>query len=254
MEFARLVSTVSVKPVESEARHGVFEIEGLYAGYGLTLGNALRRTLLSSLPGAAVTYIKVKNASHEFTTIEGIKEDVVELTLNFKKLRFRMHVNEPQTLLLKVKGEREAKASDIQANSDVEIMNPEEHIATLTAKNAELEVEITVERGLGYSAVESRKQEKLAIGTIGIDAFFSPVTKVSYTIENMRVGDRTDYNRLRIEIDTDGSISPSSALHKAGSILKDHFEKVYELEAQEFDAPRTAREPAKKKSSKKKGE
>jgi DNA-directed RNA polymerase subunit alpha len=250
MEFAHLVSTVGIKTIVSEARHGEFEVEGLYAGYGLTIGNALRRTLLSSLPGAAVTYIKVKNASHEFTTIPGLKEDIVELTLNFKKIRFRMHSNEPQTLLLKIKGEQEVTAADIALNSDIEVMNPEEHIGTLTAKGAELEVEITVERGLGYSAVESRKQEKLAIGTIGIDAFFSPVTRVSYTTDNMRVGDRTDYNRLKIDIDTDGSISPSAALHKCASILKDHFEKVYEVEVQEFDSKAAAGE-GKKKSKKK---
>lgn len=254
MEFAHLVSTVSVKPVISEPTHGIFEIEGLFAGYGLTMGNALRRALLSSLPGAAVTYIKIKNASHEFTTLSGVKEDVVELTLNFKKLRFRMHVSEPQTLLIKVKGEREVTGADIGANSEVEIVNPEEHIATLTAKNAELEVEITVERGLGYSAVESRKAEKLAIGTIGVDAFFSPVTRVSYNVENMRVGDRTDYNRLRLEIDTDGTISPSSAIHKTASILKDHFEKIFEIQVDEFETDEMIKKESKRKIRSKKEE
>lgn len=234
MEFARLISTVDAKSVASEAKHGVFEVEGLYAGYGLTLGNALRRTLLSSLPGAAVTYIKVKGASHEFTTLPGMKEDVVELTMNFKKLRFRMHTDEPRTLLVKVKGERVVSGADIEKSSDVELVNPEQVLAHLTEKSSEFEIEITVERGLGYSAVESRKGEKLAIGLIGIDAFFSPVTKVSYRVENMRVGDRTDYNRLRIEIDTDGTASPSAALHKSASILKDHFERVFELPVDEF--------------------
>lgn len=250
MEFAHLVSTVSVKKVVSEPKHGVFEIEGLYAGYGLTLGNALRRTLLSSLPGAAVTYAKIKNAAHEFTTLPGMKEDVVELTLNLKKLRFRMHTNEPQTLLVKVKGARTVTGADIEKNSEVEIVNPHEVIATLTEKGAELDMEITVERGLGYSAVESRKAEKLSIGLIGIDAFFSPVTKVSYAVENMRMGERTDYNRLRIEIDTDGTISPSSALHKTSNILKDHFEKVFELEVQNFDVEEAKGEAAPKKKAK----
>ncbi|OGZ02298.1 MAG: DNA-directed RNA polymerase subunit alpha [Candidatus Liptonbacteria bacterium RIFCSPLOWO2_01_FULL_53_13] len=252
MEFAHLVSTVSVKTVTSEPKHGVFEIEGLYAGYGLTIGNALRRTLLSSLPGAAVTYVKIKNAPHEFTTIQGIKEDVVELTLNLKKLRFRMHTNEPQTLLLKVKGIRTATGADIEKNSEVELINSDEVIATLTEKGAELDMEITVERGLGYSSVESRKAEKLSIGLIGIDAFFSPVTKVSYTVDNMRMGDRTDYNRLRVEIDTDGTISPSAAFHKTASILKDHFEKVFELEVQNFEAEETKEEAPKKKARTKK--
>jgi DNA-directed RNA polymerase subunit alpha len=223
----------------------------LYAGYGLTIGNALRRTLLSSLPGAAVTYVKIKNAPHEFTTISGIKEDVVELTLNLKKLRFRMHTNEPQTLLLKVKGAKEVTGADIQKNSDVEIVNPEEVIATLTEKSAELDMEITVERGLGYSAVESRKAEKLSVGLIGVDAFFSPVTRVSYTVENMRMGDRTDYNRLRIEIDTDGTVSPSAALHKTASVLKDHFEQIFALEVENFDADEVTEDAPKKKAKKK---
>ncbi|HTY39988.1 MAG TPA: DNA-directed RNA polymerase subunit alpha [Candidatus Paceibacterota bacterium] len=252
MEYSHLSSTVSIKTVSEEARRGVFEIEGLYAGYGLTIGNALRRALLSSLPGAAVTYVKIKSVAHEFTTLSGVKEDVVELTMNFKKLRFRMHTDEPQTLLLKVKGEKTVTGADIKLNSDVELVNPEEVIATVTDKGTEFEAEITVERGLGYSAVESRKTEKLAIGTIGVDAFFSPVTKVNYTVENMRVGDRTDYNRLRLEIETDGTVSPSSALHKTANILKDHFEKVFSVEVKEFENAEVESKP--KRASKKKEE
>jgi DNA-directed RNA polymerase subunit alpha len=235
MEYSHLSSTLSVKTVSEEASKGVFEIEGLYAGYGLTIGNALRRALLSSLPGAAVTYLKIKNVAHEFTTLSGVKEDIVELALNFKRLRFRLHTDEPQTLLLKVKGEKAVTGEDIKLNSEIELVNPEEPLATLTDKNAELEIEVTVERGLGYSAVESRKAEKMSIGQIGVDAFFSPVTKVNYTVENMRVGDRTDYNRLRLEIETDGTISPSAALRKTSSALKDHFEKIYAVEVQEFE-------------------
>ncbi len=249
MEYTHLSSTLAVKTVSEDAKKGVFEIEGLYAGYGLTIGNALRRALLSSLPGAAVTYVKIKNAPHEFTTLPGVKEDVVELTLNFKKLRFRMFADEPQTLLVKVKGERIVTGADIKTSSEVEMVNPEEHLATLTDKNAEFEAEVTVERGLGYSAVESRKAEKLGIGTIGVDAFFSPVVKVNYVIENMRVGDRTDYNRLRLEVETDGTISPSAALHKTASLLKDHFEKIYAVTVQEFETPK-AEGGAKKKAAK----
>jgi len=248
MEYAHLSSTVSIKTVSEDAQHGVFEIEGLYAGYGLTIGNALRRALLSSLPGAAVTYLKIKNAPHEFTTLPGVAEDVVELTLNFKKFRFRMHIDEPQTLLLKVKGERTVTGADLELNADVELVNPDVVLATLTAKTAELDIEVTVERGLGYSAVESRKAEKLAVGLIGVDAFFSPVTKVTYTTENMRVGDRTDYNRLHIEIDTDGTVSPSSALHKTANILKDHFDKVFAVEVKEFETEKPEGKPTKKKS------
>lgn len=247
MEYTHLSSTLGVKTVSEEGRKGEFEIEGLYAGYGLTIGNALRRALLSSLPGAAVTYVKIKNVSHEFTTLPGLKEDIVELTLNLKRLRFRMHTDEPQTLLIKVKGEHVVTGADIKLNSEIEIVNPEEVIATLTDKSSDFECELTVERGLGYSAVESRKAEKLSIGQIGVDAFFSPVTKVNYSVENMRVGDRTDYNRLKLEIETDGTISPSAALHKTSSILKDHFEKIFTVEVQEFSS-----EEEKKKSKSKK--
>ena len=251
MEYTHLSSTVGIKTISEENRKGVFEIEGLYAGYGLTIGNALRRALLSSLPGAAVTYVKIKGVSHEFTTIPGVKEDMVELTLNFKRLRFRMFTDEPQTLLIKVKGERSVTGADIKLNSEVEIVNPEEVIATVTDKSTEFEAEITVERGLGYSPVESRKAEKLAIGMVGVDTFFSPVVKVNYTVENMRVGGRTDYNRLRLTIETDGTISPSAALHKTASILKDHFEKVFAVEAKEFEVPAKSEEKPKKAKAKK---
>lgn len=252
MEYAHLSSTVAIKTIEETASEGVFEIEGLYAGYGLTLGNALRRTLLSSLPGAAVTYIKVKNVSHEFSTLPGVKEDMIALILNFKKLRFEMDISEPQVLLIDVKGEREVTGADIKTKSEVKVVNPDQIIATLTEKSAELVVEVTVERGLGYSAVESRKAEKLAIGMIGVDAFFSPVTSVNYTVENMRVGDRTDYNRLKLTITTDSTITPSAALHKSANILKDHFEKISALEVKETET--APAKPEKKTAKKKKAE
>lgn len=252
MEFAYVSSSVSIKTISETATEGVFEIEGLYAGYGLTVGTALRRALLSSLPGAAVTEIKIKNIPHEFSTLPGLKEDIVELALNFKKIYFRLHVDEPQVLALKLKGEREITAGDIELNSDVEIVNPDIVLGHLTAKDAEIDIEVKVERGLGYVPVDARKSEgRLPIGTIAIDSIFTPVIKVNYTIEDMRVGDRTDYNRLRLEVMTNGTISPSSALHKAANILKDHFDKVSAVEVKEFDAPKTAGE-AKKKTAKKK--
>jgi len=253
MEFAYLSSSVSIKTVSEDAKNGVFEIEGLFAGYGLTIGNALRRALLSSLPGAAVTEIKIQNVPHEFSTLPGLKEDIVELALNFKKLCFRLHVDEPQVLMLKVKGEQQITGADIELNSNVELVNPEEVLAHLTAKDAEIDIEVKIERGLGYAPVEARKSEgRLPIGTIAIDAIFTPVLRVNYTIEDMRVGDRTDYNRLRMEIMTDGTISPSSALHKSASILKDHFEKVGLLEVKEFEAPKSEPAEPKKKAAKKK--
>ena len=251
MEYAHVSSAVAIKTVSEDEKNGVFEIGGLFAGYGLTVGNALRRALLSSLPGAAVTEIKVKNAPHEFSTIPGVKEDIVEILLNFKKLRFRLHTDEPQVLALKLKGERTVTGGDIKLNSEVELMNPDEMLAHLTTKDAEIDIEVTVERGLGYVPVEARKAEggRLSIGTIAIDAIFTPVQKVNYTIEDMRVGDRTDYNRLRLEITTDGTISPSAALHKAANILKDHFDKVSAVEVKEAE-PLEEKAPAAKKTKK----
>lgn len=254
MEFAYLSSTVSIKTVSEDEKHGVFEVDGLYAGYGLTVGNALRRTLLSSLPGAAVTQIKIKNAPHEFSTLPGVKEDLVELSLNFKKLRFRMHTDEPQVLSLQAKGEVVVTGADIKTNSEVELINPEEILATLTSKDAELDIEVRVERGLGYSPVEARKEGRLTIGTIAIDALFTPVHRVNFVVEDMRVGERTDYNRLRLEVDTDGTISPSSAMHKAANILKDHFDKISSVAVQEFEKTETklAEEAPKKRGRPKK--
>lgn len=253
MQFAYLSSTVSIKTVSEDQKSGVFEIEGLFAGYGLTLGNAIRRALLSSLPGAAVTEFRIKNAPHEFSALPGIAEDAVEIMLNMKKLRFKIHTDEPQVVTLKIKGEKTVTAADILLNSEVEVINAEEVIATLTSKDAELDMEIKIEKGLGYSPVESRKEEKLAVGTIAVDALFTPVTKVNTKVEDMRVGERTDYNRLRVEIETDGTLSPSSALHKAANILKDHFDKVASVTVHEQEAPKTegAAEPKKKRKLKK---
>jgi len=254
MEYAYISSAVAVKTIKEDEKNGVFEIGGLFAGYGLTIGNALRRALLSSLPGAAVTEIKVKNAPHEFSTIPGVKEDIVEIMLNFKKLRFCLHTDEPQVLALKLKGEKTVTGGDIKLNAEVDLMNPDEVLAHLTAKDAELDIEVTVERGLGYVPVEARKSDggRLSIGTIALDAIFTPVQHVNYTIEDMRVGDRTDYNRLRIEITTDGTISPSAALHKASNILKDHFDKVSSVEVKEFESPEEEKTEAKKAKKAKK--
>lgn len=234
MEYAYLSDPVRVKTVSEDEKVGVFDIEGLYRGYGITIGNALRRVLLSSLPGAAITRFKIKGVGHEFSTIDGVVEDVVEIGFNLKKVRFKFFADEPQTLTLKVKGEKEVTAGDIEGNAQVEVQNKDLHIATLTEKNAELDMEITVEKGLGYEPVEARKEGRLPIGTIALDAVFSPIESVNFRVENMRVGERTDYNRVRLEIKTDGTISPSSALHKAASILLDHFGKIGEVEVVEL--------------------
>jgi DNA-directed RNA polymerase subunit alpha len=250
MEYTRLSETVKIKKISETDREGFFEIEGLYTGYGITLGNALRRSLLSSLPGAAITQFKIKGAEHEFSTLPGVVEDLVQVGLNLKKVRFKFFAAEPQVLTLKVKGEKKVTAGDIKTNAQVQVVNPETHIATLTAKNAELDMELTVEKGLGYVPVEARKIEKLPIKTIALDAIFTPVQKVNFIVENMRVGDRTDYNRLKINIETDGTISPSSALHKAANILKDHFEKASQIEVRESEeAPQVEEEVKEKKKS-----
>jgi len=233
MKYENLGETTSVKTVSETGTEGVFEIEGLYSGYGVTVGNALRRVLLSSLPGAAITQAKIKGASHEFGTLDGVAEDIVEIILNLKRVRFQMHTSEPQVLLLRVKGERAITGADMVTNSDVEVITPDAHIATITDKGTEFEMEVTIEKGLGYVASETRKAEKLPIGVIALDAIFSPVIKVHFSVENMRIGDRTDYNKLRIAIVTDGSMTPSQALSQSGVILQDYFAKLTDLEVQE---------------------
>ncbi|MDP3729153.1 MAG: DNA-directed RNA polymerase subunit alpha [bacterium] len=253
MQLAYLGESVVLKKNSETGTEGVFEIEGLFSGYGITVGNALRRVLFSSLPGAAVTQFKIKSVVHQFSTIEHVSEDVVEIGLNLKKVRFRVHTHEPQTLTLHFKGEGVVTAGDIETNADVEVITPDAHIATLTDKSAELSIEFRVERGLGFVSVEARGGEKLPIGAVALDAAFSPVIKASFTIENMRVGDRTDYNRLIISITTDGSITPSGALREAGIILRDHFEKVTQLEIKEPEATPESKKSvgAKKKVTKK---
>lgn len=251
MEYSRLSESVKINTISETNKEGVFEIEGLYSGYGLTVGNSLRRVLLSSLPGACVTQIKIKNVKHEFTTIDGVMEDIVEIALNMKKVRFAFHADEPQVITIDVKGEKEVTAGDIKANAQVEVINPEAHIATITDKKTELSIEITVEKGLGYVPVEARKVEKLPVGVIAIDAIFTPVTNVNFVVENMRIGERTDFNRVKLTVETDGSIKPSIAVHKAANILKDHFAKVAEMEISTQEAPSEDEAPAPKKKSKK---
>lgn len=211
------------KVIKSGDASAVFEIENLYPGYGITIGNALRRVLLSSLKGAAVTMIKIKGVNHEFSTIPNIIEDVVEIALNLKQVRFKLDGDQPQQATLKVKGERDITAKDITGPSQLTVINKDIHIATLTDKKAELEIEMTIEKGLGYVPVEERKKEKLEIGTIAVDAIFTPVRKVNYEVENMRVGDKTDFNRIKLFVETDGSVSPEDALVNAVDILVNQF-------------------------------
>ncbi len=212
--------TLPSKPriVSEESMQGIYEIDSLYPGYGHTLGNSLRRIILSSLPGAAVTQVKIEGVPHEFATIEGVRETVMEMLLNLKRVHFVLHGDEPQVISLKAKGTTEVTAKDFNLPSQVEIMNPEQHIADLSGK-ASLELEATIERGLGYVAREILTKEKADIGTIALDATFTPIRRVNYEVENMRVGDRTDFNRLRILIETNGTIAPREALERSIEIM-----------------------------------
>lgn len=209
--------------IRRDGRRAVIEIEGLYPGYGHTIGNSMRRVLLSSLTGAAVTLVKIDGVGHEFSTLEGIMEDVTDLTLNLKQMRFRLHEEGSFTLSLSAAGEQEVKAKDFTMPSQVELVSPDLHIATITTKKAKLGIEATVESGRGYVPVEARSKEKVDVGSIALDAAFSPVRHVHYEVENMRVGDRTDYNRLLLTIETDGSLEPHEAFLSAAEILTDQF-------------------------------
>ncbi len=204
----------------------VFEIAPYYSGYGPTMGNALRRVLLSSLPGAAVTTVRIEGVEHEFSTIKGVKEDVVSVLLNLKQLRVRMTGEEDVELTMKAKGEKELKAKDFEKNAAIEIVDPEMPIATLTDPKAELEMYVTVKKGRGYLPVEQRESEERALGEIAVDAVFTPVERVSFRVENVRVGKETEFNKLILTLRTDGTIAPKEALSQAASILEDHFRTV----------------------------
>lgn len=217
--------TAPQAPVYTELgpNHGKLEIGGCYPGYGATLGNALRRVLLSSLPGAAARSIKLKGVSHEFSTIPGVMEDVVQVILNMKQVRFRSHSEEPVTVTLKAKGEGAVTASAIKCPSSVEVVNGDQVIATLSDKKAEFEMDIIIDRGLGYVPVETREEEEREIGEIAIDAIYTPIKRVNFDVENMRVGKRTDYDKITLEIVTDGTLSPVAAFNQAVAILGAQF-------------------------------
>lgn len=201
--------------VVSEKEHsGTYEIDGLYPGYGYTLGNSLRRIILSSLPGAAITHVKIPGTAHEFSTIEGVKEDVVTLLLNIRKTRLKILTDEPQTVTLDVKGPKIVTAADLKVPGQVEVLNSDNYIAEVTGKT-NLSLEIQAERGLGYIPKEQHQKERVEVGTLALDANFSPIRRVNYEVENMRVGDRTDFNRLRILIETDGTMAAREALERS---------------------------------------
>jgi DNA-directed RNA polymerase subunit alpha len=197
------------------------------------LGNSLRRIILSSLPGAAITSVKIDGVPHEFSTIDGVKEDVINILLNLKKVRIKLNTDEPQEIKLRVKGEKEITAKDIDAPGQAEILNPDQYIATVTNKSTSLNIDMTVAKGLGYISKEDLQKEKLEIGSIALDAFFTPIRRASYEVENMRVGDRTDFNRLRITVETDGTLTPKEALEDSISIMIKQLKAVVGFKEEE---------------------
>ncbi len=252
--------TLPSKPrvVSEEGLQGVYEIDSLYPGYGHTLGNSLRRIILSSLSGASVTSVKIDGVQHEFATIEGIHESVMEILLNLKRVHFALQGDEPQTIRLSVKGPKQVTAADFNLPSQVSITNPEMHIADVSGKVG-LELEATIERGLGYVPREVLTKEKVDIGTIAVDATFTPIRRVNYEVENMRVGDRTDFNRLRILIETNGTLTPREALENSIEIMIHQLKAVvgFQEEAEggstedfaaDMGAPATSKDASKVKT------
>lgn len=225
MESIALPSKVDIRSGK-EPNCAELIVEPCYQGYGTTLGNALRRVLLSSIPGAAVTAVKIKGVEHEFSGIPNAKDDAVQLILNLKQLRLRIHTDEPVRLRLSVKGERIITAKDIEASSAVDIINPDLYLAELTSKDAELELEIFAERGRGYLKIEERAKRGLELGTMAIDAIYTPIRNVGFHVEPVRVGQITNFDKLIVTVETDGSITPQDAIAQAVRILIDHFSLI----------------------------
>ncbi len=217
-----------IECVETRSDYGRFVVEPLERGFGTTLGNSLRRVLLSSLPGAAVTSVKIDGVLHEFSTIEGVKEDVTEIILNLKELCCKLYSDQPKKLIIDAKGECEVKASDIQPDADVEIINPDLHIATVGA-GARLYMEIMLERGRGYVSAERNKRPGMPIGEIAVDSIFTPINKVNFVVSDTRVGENTDFDKLTLEVWTSGSIKPEEAASLAAKILTEHLSLFVDL-------------------------
>ncbi len=245
MEKVSLPTKIELKSGEAD-NVSILTVEPCFSGYGTTIGNALRRVLLSSLPGAAVTAVKIKGAQHEFSTVSKTKEDVLEILLNLKSLRVKLFTDEKTRIRLYVKGGKEVTAKDFEKNSNVQIINPELHIATLTDKDAEFELEAVIEKGYGYSPTEEReKSSEQEIGLMSIDALFSPVKNVGFKVEDVRVGQLTNYDKLTLTIETDGTISANDAVVESTQILLDHFNLFLSLKEEA---------PIKIKKEKKSGE
>ena len=232
------VPPASVRILEADDTHGVFAVEPLRRGYGMTLGNPLRRMLLSSVEGIAVNWVRIEGVEHEYSTLPNVKEDVVDILLNVKSINLRSLSSRPGKLRLEVEGPGEICAGDIMASSDFEIVNPEQHIATLDGTASQLVVEMNVEQGIGYELASSA--DGLPIGVLPVDAIYTPVRKVNYTVERTRVGQHTDFERLVVEVWTNGAITPAEAIRQSGKELVEHFFRfstLSETGAQDGDRP-----------------
>ena len=226
IEFER--PNIKCLEIDNETNYAKFVCEPLERGYGVTIGNSLRRILLSSLPGAAITSVKIEGVVHEFSTIANVVEDVPEIIVNLKMVRLKLHENEEKTIRIDVKGEGEVKAGDIITDSSVEVLNPELHIATLS-EGAHLQIEMTVDMGRGYNSAEKNKKDTMALGVLPIDSIYTPVKKVNYAVENTRVGQNIDYDKLTIELWTDGGLAPYEALSLAAKVMTSHLELFIDL-------------------------
>ena len=216
---------IEVVEISEDKKYGKFVVEPLERGYGITLGNSLRRIMLSSLPGAAVSQVKIEGVLHEFSSIPGVKEDVTEIIMNIKSLAIRntSETNEPKTAYIEVEGEGVVRASDIQADQDIEILNPDLVIATLSGKDTKLYMELTITKGRGYVSADKNKREDLPIGVIAVDSIYTPVERVNVTVQNTRVGQVTDYDKLTLDVFTNGTLVPDEAVSLAAKVLSEHL-------------------------------
>jgi DNA-directed RNA polymerase subunit alpha len=228
-------ATIEVR--ERRENYAKFVIEPLNRGFGITMGNALRRVLLSSIPGAAVTYVKIDSVLHEFSTIPGVVEDTVDLLLNLKNLPLKLNSDDPKVLTLNVSGAKEVTAGDISPDADVEVLQPDYHIATLTKKDAKLSMEIGIEKSIGYVTADRQKNIEHMIGLIPMDSIFSPIRKVNFTVDDTRVGQSVDFDRLTLEIGTNGSITPDDALSEAANIITDQLALFIDFSTEEKPVP-----------------
>ncbi len=230
-----ILSPQKTEYTEISTTRGTIDIIGCYPGYGATLGNALRRVLLSSLEGSAAVSVRIEGVQHEFSTLEYVREDIVQILLHIKQIRFQLDLDEPMKVFLKKKGECVVTAGDIETSTGIAVVNPDHIIAHLTDKKAKFEMEIEVQKGLGYVPVEQQEREEKMLGVIAIDAIFTPIKRVNFTVDNVRVGKRTDYEKIQLDIETDGTVSPKEAFDRAVHILVNQFQSLNPSEKEMID-------------------